>query len=82
MMDPVNDVWKNLGTGQNFGFPFILGGDANGNLFKMFEFTGDVSDTDNDTQFNFDIVTKRFNPYLDEGHKCKLGYLDIYASTS
>ncbi len=80
--DPEDNVWENLGTAQNFGFPFILGGDADGNLFQMFEFNGNVSDTDNNAVFNFDITTKRLNPYLQEGHKCRLGYVDIYASTA
>ncbi len=76
-----NTTWADLGTGANNGFPFIIGGDVDGNIFKMFEFTGEASTTDNGTPFNFNILTKTFNPYFNEGHKCRLGYVDIYFTT-
>lgn len=80
--DVGNNPWQVLGSGANAGFPLILGGDIDGNLYEMFEFGDDPDDTDNGVPFNFDIFTKRFNPYLNEGHKCRLGYVDIYCSTS
>ncbi len=76
-----DDTWSNIGAGQNTGFPFIIGGDANGNIYQMFEFFRTTS-SDNGTNFDFVVATKRFNPYLDKGLKCRMGYVDIYCSTS
>lgn len=33
------------------------------------------------TNFNFNITTKRFNPYLKEGRRCRLAYVDLYCTT-
>lgn len=75
----VNDTWQNFGSGQNEDFPYVLGGDLNGNVYLMFEFFN-APTTDNDTNFNFSIFTKRLNPYMDKGLKCRLGYLDLYVT--
>jgi hypothetical protein len=75
-----NDTWSNFGSGQNIDFPYILGGDLNGNVYLMFEFF-QIPTTDNGTNFNFSISTKRFNPYIQNGHKCRLGYVDLYCTT-
>lgn len=79
--DP-DDTWKNLGSSQNLGFPFILGGDrASGKIWQMFEFDNPAT-SDDTTQFNFYIETKRFNPYFESGKKCRIGYVDIYVTTN
>jgi hypothetical protein len=74
-----NDTWANFGAGQNEDFPYILGGDLNGNVYLMFEFFQSPT-TDNGTNFNFSIFTKRFNPYIEGGHKCRLGFVDLYCT--
>lgn len=76
-----DDTWQNFGAGQNVDFPYTLGGDLNGNVYTMFEFF-QFPTTDNGTNFPFSIFTKRFNPYLDQGMKCRLGYVDIYCTTN
>jgi len=75
-----NDKWENFGSSQNIEFPQIVSGDANGNVYIMFEF-GEVKNTDNGTNFGFDIKTKRFNPYIEKGLNCRIGYVDIYSTT-
>lgn len=75
-----DQVWSAFGAGQNIDFPYTLGGDLNGNVYLMFEFF-QQSNSDNGTNFNFSIFTKRFNPYINKGHKCRLGYVDLYCST-
>jgi hypothetical protein len=73
-----DQIWANLGSTQNQGFPLILGGDAvSGNIYQMFEFNA-APTSDNGTPFNFSITTKRFNPYFDSGQKCRMGYVDLY----
>lgn len=71
-----SDTWGGIGGG-NDGFPYIVGGDAAGNVYTMFEFEN-ASATDNGTNFTYTITTKRFNPYFGEGHKCRVGYVDLY----
>lgn len=75
-----DDIWSNFGTGQNQDFPYIVGGDLSGNVYTMFEFFNPPG-TDNGTPFNFTITTKRVNPYLEKGQKCRLGYVDLYLTT-
>lgn len=82
-----DDTWNQYGSAQNQGFPLILGGDqastgANaGNIYEMFEFDAPAT-TDNGTPFNFMIQTKRFNPYFEQGMKCRMGYVDLYVTTN
>lgn len=74
------DSWQLLGTSQNVGFPNILGGDDQGNIYTMFAFqNSDVDDAD--TNFGFSVYTKRMNPYMANGKKCRVGYVDIYCTT-
>jgi len=67
--------------GQNIDFPYIVGGDVNGNVYQMFELY-DGQGTDNTTNFNFQIATSRFNPYINEGAACRIGYVDIYVTST
>jgi len=80
------DTWQNFGAAQNAGFPYIVGGDGNGNVYQMFEFsqnpTQDAAGTASVTNFNYVIATSRFNPYLPQGQKCRLGYVDLYCSSA
>lgn len=84
--DSLTDQWQTFGSGQNNAFPFIIGGDSNGNVYQMFEFFQypglDAAGTAFEQTFNFSIATKRFNPYLDKGLKCRLGFVDLYCSTN
>lgn len=75
-----DDTWSNFGSGQNEDFPYILGGDLNGNVYLMFEFF-QAPTSDNGTNFNFNIFTKRDNPYIAQGLKAKLAYVDLYLTT-
>lgn len=76
-----DDTWADFGSGQNIDFPYIVGGDLLGNIYLMFEFF-QTPVSDNGTPYNFSIFTKRFNPYLEKGMKCRLGYVDLYCSTN
>lgn len=71
------DKWSAYGGGENANFPYIVGGDASGNVYQMFEFF-DASTNDDGTNFGFSITTKRFNPYFQSGAKCRVGYVDLY----
>lgn len=73
-------TWANIGSSQNIEFPLILGGDANGNVYTMFEF-GNTRTSDDGMNFGFEILTKRFNPYIEKGLNCRIGYVDVYCTT-
>lgn len=75
-----NDTWQNYGAAQNIDFPSTLGGDLSGNVYLMFEFFP-APTTDNNVNFPFSVFTKRFNPYIDQGLKCRLGYVDLYCTS-
>lgn len=72
--------WSSFGTSQNIEFPQILGGDDAGNVYTMFEF-GSIRNSDNGTNFDFNILTKTFNPYIEKGLNCRIGYVDVYCTT-
>jgi hypothetical protein len=76
-----NDKWSNFGAGQNENFPYILGGDLQGNVYTMFEFFA-APTSDEGVNFNFNITTKRDNPYISQGLRAKLAYVDIYCTTN
>lgn len=60
--------------------PIVVAGHLNGYVYKAFE---DVSDgSDAGTNFNFDIQTKRFNPYIGAGKDCRLEYVDLYLTST
>jgi len=75
-----SDQWRFFDLGANANFPFILGGDANGNIYTMFEFMRSPT-SDNGTYFPFTIETKDFNPYISKGVRCRLAYADLYITT-
>lgn len=71
------NYWQNPFLQDNA--PSIVAGHLNGFVYFAFQ---DLSDgTDHGTNFNFDIQTKRFNPYLQSGQSCRLQYVDIYATS-
>lgn len=87
MMSVVNrDEWENqtenywVNPFMQDNTPVVCAGHLNGFVYKIFE---DVSDgTDAGDTINFDIQTKRFNPYIDKGQDCRLEYVDIYATST
>lgn len=72
-----DDAWEGVGAQANF--PQVCAGDvANGNIYTVYDIEGDAQD--NTANFGFNIVTKQFNPYLGEGHRCRFQYVDIYCT--
>lgn len=66
-------------------FPQVVAGDvSNGNVYITYETVQDSQDfggTGSVANFGFTIATKRLNPYIDKGLRCRLSYVDIYATT-
>jgi hypothetical protein len=76
-----DDTWSAFGAGSNEDFPYVLGGDLQGNVYLMFEFF-QAPTSDNGTPIQFSITSARVNPYIKQGHKARLGYVDIYCTTN
>lgn len=53
--------------------PLVVAGTNNGQVMVF-----DGSTTDSGTNFGFDIWTKAFNPFHQEGHKGSLVYIDLF----
>ena len=71
------NYWQNPFLQDNA--PSIVAGHLNGFVYFAFQ---DLSDgTDHGTNFNFDIQTKRFNPYIQQGVSCRLQYVDVYITS-
>lgn len=72
-------TWQN--PLDQFSSPLIVGGRYDGNVWVIMdnEVSQDgVDSTGVGTSYNFDITTKRFNPYVKAAKKCRLEYFDIY----
>lgn len=70
--------WQSVLVATNF--PQVLSGATNGDVYVTFT-VRDPGD-DNGTAFNFDIRTKRFNPYIEKGMTCRLEYVDLYVTAT
>lgn len=51
----------------------LLGGDQNGVVYQM-----NVGVEDNGRPVKTSIITKRFNPFVQDGMKARFGYIDVY----
>jgi hypothetical protein len=59
-------------------FPTTVAGSTSGDVFTVYE--GELTGQDNGNSFGFDIRTKRFNPYMPMGKKCRIQYVDFYVT--
>jgi hypothetical protein len=74
--DSMNEPWSSSFAQDNF--PQVVAGATNGNVYTCYELL--QASSDNGTNFGFIIQTKRFNPYIDKGQRCRLAYVDIYTT--
>lgn len=75
--------WESEGTPWGLGqdnFVEVVAGQDDGRV--QIVFSPNSSTTDNGTNFNFDLRTKRLNPYIGNGGKCRLQYFDLYTTGS
>lgn len=75
--DNSNFTWTSYSNQENA--PYLLAGATNGNVYVVYDVQG-VSQ-DNGTNFGFDVWTKRFNPYIEQGHRCRLVFADFYVNS-
>lgn len=62
--------WDN----RNFqaGFPTNLGGGHNGKIYKLKQ-----TNADDGANIEFDLLSGDWNPFLEQGKKCRLGWVDV-----
>jgi hypothetical protein len=79
--ESTNVAWNNAINVQ--GDPLIVAGNKDGDVVVVFE---DDSNDDwsfasqGQVNFNFDVRTARFNPYIAQGQRARLAYVDIYCT--
>jgi hypothetical protein len=73
----VLDTWGSYQLQKNTQLD--LGGDANGFVYTLNSGTT-IGSTK--SRFFIDIITKDFNPFVDQGQLCRLGYVDFLVSNS
>lgn len=75
------DTWGNYQ--KHKGSAIDLGGDLDGLIYEMDSGTklGKFG-SDSGKNFYLDIITKDFNPFIEQGQLCRLGYIDFLVSGS
>lgn len=66
-----NFTWNNA-LSQNLA-PEVYGGDQNGYVYTL-----NVTETDNGTHIDTNLTSNRWNPFIQDGQRCRFGYIDIY----
>lgn len=66
-----NFNWNKF-TAQNLS-PQVFGGDQNGYVYIM-----NVTETDNGGHIDVEVRSKRWNPFIEKGERCRVGYIDFY----
>lgn len=68
--DEVESIWDQ----REFqaGFPIMVGGDANGNVFRM-----NMGDSDNGAPIYAEILSGQWNPYRQQGQAATMGWVDF-----
>lgn len=69
---PENANWFYYYSQGNAKNPIF--GDKHGNLYNF----GPAFAFDNLSRSGFSLLTEDFNPYVDKGQQCRLGYIDFY----
>jgi hypothetical protein len=87
------EAWEDLtdltweDSSQQSQYPYTVGGNVYGNVLQILDDTAGGYDY-NDLKptkpayYGFDVQTKHFNPYLQQGKRCRLEYVDIYANNT
>lgn len=58
------------------GFPSVVAGDSLGNVWRL----DPTFSSDNGEGYSFDILTKKFNPFIDQALQCKAIYMYLLIS--
>jgi hypothetical protein len=66
-----NFNWNKF-TAQNLA-PQVFAGDQNGFVYIM-----NVTETDNGGHIDVEVRSKRWNPFIQTGERCRFGYIDFY----
>lgn len=79
-----NATWGDYGSftyrelAHQSGELILLSGSKDGRVFLMQD---EHSNTDNSYDYDFEIVTKRFNPYVEQGRQVYVSYIDFLVTT-
>ena len=66
---------------EDFNALVDLGGDRQGIVYTIGKSSFRVDQEGNPTPVLIDVLSKNFNPFVDEGELCRLGYVDLFVSS-
>jgi hypothetical protein len=67
---------------EDFGSLVDLAGDRNGVIYTLGKGNSQYDINGNKIPVIFDVLSKNFNPFYEDGQKCILGYVDLFVSAS
>lgn len=70
-------TWKWNDRNLQGGYPILLGGDSAGNVYQL-----DLGSSDNGANINAEALSARLNPYVKNGLKARLGWLEMLVDTN
>lgn len=73
-----NYTWGSFS--QQTDSPVNLGGDRFGNIYQLGTFNTFVDENNVTKPILFDVLSKNFNPFVEEGQLARLGYVDFFFS--
>lgn len=81
------DLWGQAdyawgGFFENKGSLVDLGGDRNGVIYTLGKGNFRTDETGTFIPMSFDVLSKNFNPFLEDGQLCILGFVDLLVSAS
>ena len=59
-----------------------LGGDRNGKVYTLGKGNSQTDANGNVVPVLFDVITKNFNPFIEDGQLCLFGYMDLFVSAN
>jgi len=75
--DAISETWDKYGEQVQQGYPFLLGGSQTGYVWRMSN-----TSKDNGTNVSGNIYSSRWNPYVKQGQKAKLGWIDFLVTSN
>lgn len=75
-----DDTWDSFF--ENLDALIDLAGDQFGNVYILGTENSRVDSTGTRVPVLFDVISKNFNPFIEQGEMCRFGYLDLFVSSN
>lgn len=68
--DDISETWDDFGNQE--AYPIMMGGSTGGYIYRL-----NNTGQDDGSAIEVEIISKRFNPYIEDGSNAKLGWIDF-----